>query len=209
MQAAEVWAAVADERVRLADDLSSADGVSFDRPSRCGEWTVHQVLAHLVVLAEGTVRSVLLGGMRLSPFPNKAVDLAARRLAAEADPASLVDRLRAAKGGTFVVPGMPPTLALGEVLVHRADLTDATGIPPLAADERVHAVLEAEVKLWFVFGAPRKIRTLRFEPTDGDWHVGPATGPLVSGPAHQLLLAATGRPGIVGLTGPGASVLAA
>lgn len=209
MERAEVWSAVADERVRLAGDLASVDPGVFARPSRCGDWTVHQVLAHLVVLAEGTVASVLLGGMKLSPFPNTAVDKAARRLAAEAPPAELVDRLRRAKDGTFVVPGMPPTLALGEVLVHRADLTDAAGIPQLTADDRVRAVLEAEIKLWFVFGAPRRIRSLRFRPTDGGWTVGPADGPLVEATAHQLLLAATGRPGITGLTGPGAAILTA
>jgi uncharacterized protein (TIGR03083 family) len=208
LEAAAVWAAVAEERVRLADDLSSVDSSVWDRPSRCGSWTVHQVLAHLVVLAEGTVASVMGGTLRASPLsPDKGIERVAIRTASSASPADLVARLRAARGGRFVVPGLPPAVALGEVLVHRSDITDAAGLPPLAADERVRAVLEAEVKLWFAFGAPRRIRRLRFRPTDADWAVGPPDGALLEGPAQQLLLAATGRSGIVGLTGPGTTIL--
>ena len=112
----------------------------WPRASRCGIWTVHQVLAHLVVLAEGTVASVMGGTFRASPLsPNKGIERVAVRTAASVSPAELLPRLRAARDGRFVVPGLPPTVALGEVLVHRSDVTDAAGLPPLAADERSSA----------------------------------------------------------------------
>jgi uncharacterized protein (TIGR03083 family) len=210
VDAAAVWSAVAEERVRLADDLAPVDPSIWDRPSRCGVWTVHQVLAHIVVLAEGTVASVMGGTFRASPLsPAKGIERVAIRTASSASPDELRDRLGAACSGRFVVPGLPPIVALGEVLVHRSDVTDAAGLPPLAADERLRAVLEAEVKLWFAFGAPRTVRRLRFRPTDANWSVGPPDGPLLEGPAQQLLLAATGRSGIEGLTGPGATLLRA
>ena len=107
--------------------------------------------------------------------------------------AELVTRLRAASGGRFVMPGLPPEVALGEVLVHRADIASAAGLPQRPADERTRAVLEAERRLWFAFGVSRRVRGVRFEPTDADWTVGPTGGPVASGPGEDLLLVATGR----------------
>ena len=57
-------------------------------------------------------------------------------------------------------------------------------------------------------GVSRRVRGVRFEPTDGDWSVGPEVGPAVIGPGEDLLLVATGRqvdPGLV--SGPGLAVL--
>jgi uncharacterized protein (TIGR03083 family) len=191
----------------LADLLDGADDAVWSAPSRCGDWTVEEVVAHLVFLAEGTRRSVFADVIRARKPFHAAVDLIARRFAADATPPELVARLRAAAGGTFVVPLMPATLALGEVLVHRADIADAAALPALPADEDLRAVLEAERSVWFAFGIPRSVRAARFRPTDGDWEVGPTDGPLVEGPGQSLLLAATGRPGLADVTGPGLSLL--
>ena len=208
MTDAEVWASVADERVALADLLEGVAPEAWETPSRCEGWTVKDVVAHLVFLAEGTVSSVFLTSLRTHPLPSRALAEVARRSAASTPTDELVDRLRRAAAGRFVVPGLPPTVALGEVLVHRADLAAAAGLPPHAADERLAAVLEAEQRLWFAFGVTRQVRRLRFEPTDADWSVGPDGGPAVVGPGEDLLLVATGRdvdPGAV--SGPGLAVL--
>lgn len=188
-----VWRAVAQERVALADALESLADDAWRRDSHCDGWTVADVVAHLVYLAEGTRWSILVGGMRIDPRPNRSVDKAARRLAASATPDELVGRLRAARDGRFVVPGLPPEVALGEVLVHRADLAEPAGLAPRPSDERTRTVLEAEQKLWYAFGVPRSVRRIRFSPDDADWTVGPADGPTVTGTGDELLLAATGR----------------
>ncbi len=164
----DVWGAVADERVRLADLLAGVAPEAWAAPSRCAGWSVKDVVAHLVFLAEGTVASVFLTTMRTHPVPSRGTAEVARRLAASTTADELVDRLRQAAGGRFVVPGLPPTVALGEVLVHRADLGAADGLPAHGADDRLAAVLEAEQRLWFAFGVSRQVRRVRFEPTDGD-----------------------------------------
>ena len=209
MDRTAAWAAVADERRALADLLAGVDPAAWRAPSRCGSWEVRYVVAHLVFLAEGTRWSIIRTNALAHPLPNKANDKVARRIAEAATPEELTTRLRDAAGGRFVVPGLPPTVALGEVVVHRADIADAAGLPAHAADERLQAVLEAETRLWWAFGAPRAVRRIRFEPTDGDWSVGPPDGQPAQGPGEQLLLAATGRRGVAaGLTGEGAALLA-
>lgn len=211
MDDATAWAAVADERLALADLLGAvaADDPRWDAPSLCGTWRVRDVVAHLMWLAEASHRSMFRDGLRVRAITfNRAVDRMALRVAATVPPDELVARLRAGAGGRYTAPTLPPTVALGEVVVHRVDIAAAVGLPAHAPDERVQAVLEAERRLWFAFGVPRSIRRLRFVPTDVDWTVGPADGPLVEGPGEQLLLAATGRqPALATLTGPGLAVL--
>ena len=189
----ERWQAVADERLALADALEAVDPEAWDAPSRCAGWTVLDVVAHLVYLAEGSRLSILVGGAFIDPRPSRSIEKAARRVASSATPAKLVSRLRAAAGGRFVVPGLPPEVALGEVLVHRADIAAPAGLARRQADERTKAVLEAERRLWFAFGVSRNVRNVHFAPVDADWTLGPVGGPVASGYGEDLLLIATGR----------------
>jgi uncharacterized protein (TIGR03083 family) len=197
----DVWATVADERVALSDALRDVEPEAWWRPSLCGGWTVQDVVAHLVVLAEAPApwRFILRGAL-VDPRPNKSVDKMARRLSAAASTEELAARLAAAKDGRFVVPGMPPTVALGEVLVHRADISEVAGLPRHAPDDALRAALEAELKLWFAFGVSRSMRRHRFVATDGEWSIGLADAPVVAAPGEELLRIVTGRRAVAGNT---------
>ena len=194
MQTEEAWQAVADERVVLSALLADTDTEAWNRPSPCGDWTVKDVVAHLVVLAEAGNRFGFIARSALiDPRFHKSIDKAARRLSAAAQPHELAARLGVARNGRFLLPFFPAVAALGEVLVHRSDISDALGLPALAPDERVRAVLETQSKLWFVFGVSRSIRKYYFVATDADWSVGPVDGPVVAATGEQLLRIATGR----------------
>ncbi len=194
MDNAEVWTHVANERVRLSELLADVDPDCWQRPSLCGGWNVQDVVAHLVVLSEVTSRvGFLARGALVDPRPNKSVDKVARRVSAAATPTELIARLAAGRGGRFVVPGMPPVVALGEVLAHRADISDAAGIAPHPADDALRAALEAELKLWWAFGVKPSMRKNKFVPTDGDWSAGSPNGPVIEAPGEELLRIATGR----------------
>jgi len=194
MQTEEAWQAVADERVELSALLADTDTAAWNRPSPCGDWTVKDVVAHLVVLAEAGNRYAFIARSALiDPRFHKSIDKAARRLSAAMQPHELTARLRAARDGRFLLPFVPAPAALGEVLVHRSDISDALGLPAHAPDERVRAVLETQTKLWFVFGVSRSIRKYRFVATDADWAVGPVDGPVIAAAGEQLLQIATGR----------------
>ena len=194
MNTEEAWQAVADERVELSALLADTDPAAWNQPSQCGNWTVKDVVAHLVVLAEAGNRFRFIARSALiDPRFHKSIDKAARRLSGAAQPHELAARLGAARDGRFLLPFFPAVAPLGEVLVHRSDISDALGLPAHAPDERVRAVLETQSKLWFVFGVPRSIRKYRFVATDADWSVGPVDGPVIAATGEQLLRIATGR----------------
>lgn len=189
-----LWERVAAERLALADLLDGIAPEAWDAPSLCGGWRVREVVSHLVALAEQPPGlRTMAKYARIDPRPNVAIDKQARRLAAAVDPTELPARLRAAHGGRFLVPGLPPVVALGETLVHRADIRDAAGLPARPADDATREVLAAELRLWFAFGVSPSIRRKHWVATDADWTVGPAAGERVAAPGEQLLLIATGR----------------
>ena len=206
----DVWAAIADERVALADLLTDLRPEVWEAPSRCGRWRVKDVVAHLVFLAEGSVGSVFLTTTLAHPIPDRGLDKVARRVAGGATSAELVDRLRAAKDGRFRIPGLGPSVALGEVLVHRADIAGAADLPRHPADERLRHALDTERRSWFAFGASPKVRRLQLCPTDADWTLGPDDGPVVDGPGESLLMVVTGRrlEADDDVAGPGLSLIA-
>ena len=194
MQTEEAWQAVADERAELRALLADTDTEAWSRPSRCGDWTVKEVVAHLVVLAEaGNRYGFIARSALIDPRFHKSIDKAARRLSATAQPRELAARLGMARNGRFLLPFVPAVAALGEVLVHRLDISDALGLPAHAPDERVRAVLETQSKLWFVFGVSRSIRKYRLVATDADWSVGPVDGAVIAATGEQLLRTVTGR----------------
>ena len=194
MQTEDAWRAVADERVELSALLADTDAEAWNRPSPCGDWTVKDVVAHLVVLAEAGNRYAFIARSALiDPRFHKSIDKAARRLSAAAQPHELAARLGEARNGRFLLPFIPAVAALGEVIVHRSDICDALGLPAHAPDERVRAVLDTQSKLWFVFGVSRSIRKYRFVATDAEWSVGPLDGPVIAATGEQLLHIATGR----------------
>ncbi|MEY2396949.1 MAG: hypothetical protein QOJ00_123 [Actinomycetota bacterium] len=186
MENTKVWASVAAERIALSDVLLKSDDAAWDAPSLCGGWRVREVVAHLVVLAEAKSRFAFLArGMLVDPRPNRSIDKMARRTAMDATPEELCARLRSACDGRFVVPGMPNVVALGEVLVHRADISEAAGLPVHPADDTLRAALEAELKLWFAFGVSPKARKNRYVATDGGWSVGPRGGSVIEARARN------------------------
>lgn len=194
METEEAWQAVADERAELSALLADTDFEAWSRPTPCGDWSVTDVVAHLVVMAEAGNRYRFIARSALmDPRFHKSIDKAARRLSAAAQPHELAARLGAARNGRFVLPFIPAVAALGEVLVHRSDISDALRLPAHAPDERVRAALETQSKLWFVFGVSRSIRKYRLVATDADWSVGPIDGPVIAATSEELLQVATGR----------------
>lgn len=94
----------------------------------------------------------------------------------------------------------------GELLVHSADISEAIGKPfDLPITDYV-ADLEYLKGVQPVFGATKRIAGLKLESTDANWSTG--TGPIVSGPSKQLLLALAGRRSALDkLTGEGLATL--
>ncbi len=204
-----VWGWVADQRLALAESLETLPAEAWDEPSLCAGWRVRDAVGHLVHLAEASRPSLAFDVVRQLRLPGDAITRIARR-EGSVEPARLVERLRAAAHGRFVVPSQPAQVALGEVVVHGIDaLRPVDGDEPETPPYRLGPVAESYRRISPVFGVGRRLRTIRFVATDGQWTAGPAAGPLAKGAAVDIVLAMAGRPaGVRGLVGPGADLLA-
>ncbi len=208
-----VWDAVAGGRRAIAaevDRIVADDPDALDAPSRCEGWRCVDVLAHLVHLAEASTSSMARDLVRRGPGPDRGLRRSAVAVA-EAPPAELTARLRAAAPGRFRVPGAPPVVALGELVVHAGDLLDPLGIDGATVVGAPAAALADLLVVYrrigrVAFGRPRPPVSLVAD----DLGVRVGAGPEVRGRAVDLVTVLAGRRGPVveRLQGPGLDRLA-
>lgn len=191
----DTWRTVAQRRVALADALASLQDQDWAAASLCRGWRAHDVLAHLVWLAEadrpGMFVQTTAAALRYRRTPLGAMVPIARRVAADAGPDELLDRLRASQDGRFVVPGAPPAAALAEVLVHGLDITRPLGRPDVVEPGAARLAVSAMRRFGPVYGVGSPVRRLRLTSTSG-WSVPGSglSGELVACDGDLLLLAA-------------------
>ena len=190
----DVWPMVAAQRRALADALVDLGSTEWDQPSLCRDWRTQDVLAHLVWLAELDRPRMFIettaAAVRHLCSPLGAMVPIARGVADASTPHELLDRLRAAAAGRFVVPGVPPAAALAEVLVHGLDITRAVGRPDVLDPVAARIAVESMGRFAVVYGAPRALRRLRLTSTSGWSLPGSGGGELTAGDGDLLLLAA-------------------
>jgi uncharacterized protein (TIGR03083 family) len=202
--AADIWPTIHAERRALADDLDGLTPEQWGTASLSEGWTVHDVLAHLLVLARMTpVRFVTrFAGARFN-FARYADQQIARE--ARPDQAQTLAAFRAAQDRTTAPPG-PAETWVGEHLVHGEDIRRPLGITRSYPMDAVLSTLDFYQRSQPIVGGRDRVAGLTLRATDADHSVG--TGPEVTGPALDLVLAATGRPaGWATLAGPGLETL--
>ncbi|TFV92461.1 maleylpyruvate isomerase family mycothiol-dependent enzyme [Blastococcus sp. CT_GayMR20] len=202
----DTFAEIADERRGLAALLSGLTGEQQATQSLCREWSVHDVVAHLVVPLEvGIPKFVLAMVACRGNFDRANVRLTreqARRPFGE-----LTEVLRRKADSRFTPPGAGPEAPLTDLLVHGLDIRWPLGLPRDIPQERLHT------SLTYLTAAPAggvvpkgTLDGLRWEASDIDWSHG--SGPTVRGDAEALLLAITGRTvALRHLSGDGLSTL--
>ncbi|PWD49551.1 hypothetical protein C8046_01305 [Serinibacter arcticus] len=202
----ELWELVHAERDALADDLAGLDDAAWRTPSLCGDWTVRETLAHLTAVATlGTpawLRSVV--GVRWDFDRHNELRM---REQLGAGPAETLARFRAAAHARTRILGPRPA-ALGENVIHAADIRRPLGLP-----SRTAPTVAAELLTWFATHefavvSRSRVRGLELRATDAEVAVG--AGARVEGPALALLLATCGRSdALADLDGDGVAVLTA
>jgi uncharacterized protein (TIGR03083 family) len=200
-----IWPTIHAERKALLDDVSDLTDADWSTQSLCAEWTVADVLAHLLSAAKMTpVRfATRFAGARFD-FNRFAGGQVA--IEGAGGPAATIAAFRTAEPRETAPPG-PKATWLGEAFVHGEDIRRPLGI------KREYPLGEVTKALAFyagsntIIGGKDRIAGLTMQPTDVDFSIG--TGPVVRGPAIALLLAATGRKSALDeLTGAGVSTLA-
>jgi uncharacterized protein (TIGR03083 family) len=204
----DTFAQIADERRGLAALVAGLTEEQQATQSLCSEWSVRDVVAHLVVPLEVSLPKFVLAMLACrGKFDRANVRLAreqARRPFGE-----IVEVLRRKADSRFTPPGSGPEAPLTDLLVHGLDIRWPLGLPRDIPAERAHK------SLTYLTAAPvggvvpkGTLDGLRFEAEDIDWAHG--SGPRVRGDAEALLLAVTGRTTALDhLSGGGVSMLRA
>jgi uncharacterized protein (TIGR03083 family) len=203
----DVWSTVHAERAALADDLAQLTPAQWATPSLCSEWTVHDVLAHLVATAK-TTRWRFLRKFAAARFDFHAFTADGVLEERAEDPAETLAAFRAVIDRTSTPPA-PIESRLVEAFVHGEDIRRPLGLRreyPVA--EVVRAItLQARTDAAFGGGKAR-VAGVEIRATDADFTLG--TGPVLEGPAISLLLAVCGRrDAFAELSGPGLPLVAA
>jgi uncharacterized protein (TIGR03083 family) len=201
----DTFAEIADERRSLAALLTGLTGEQQATQSLCSEWSVRDVVAHLVVPLEVSTPKFVLAMLACrGNFDRANVRLAreqARRPFGE-----LTEVLRRKADSRFTPPGSGPEAPLTDLLVHGLDIRWPLGLPRDIPEERLHKSLTFLTAAPFRAVAKGTLDGLRLEAKDIDW--GHGSGPTVSGDAEAILLAITGRTTALShLSGDGVSTL--
>jgi len=201
----DIWPTIHEERRALADELSRAGADEWRAPSLCAGWTVHDVLAHLLSAAKMTPPR-FFSRFAAARFNFDAyVDREIRRERFD-EPAATLAAFRRVSSRTSAPPG-PKDTWLGEAFVHGEDIRRPLGIARTYPLPDVIRVLRFYANSNAIIGGKRRVAGLTLRATDIDFSMG--DGPVVEGPAVDLMLAATGRTqSLAALSGPGVAILA-
>ena len=196
-----IHAAIAQERLCIADLMDGLDDTQLATASLCGGWDVKTVAAHLMsFLAAGTLRVTWLGMRRGSS--DRAIDELARR-AAHLPAAEIAGTLRELANHTYWRPPPQAPGLLAEVLSHSGDIRIPLGLPfepDLQLTETALDFLTGPLPIGLVpLGRLRGIR-LHASDIDRTW----GDGQEVRGRAAELMMATVGRTTVLDtLEGPG------
>jgi uncharacterized protein (TIGR03083 family) len=198
------WPVIHAERKALAADLAGLTNEQWATVSLCSNWTVHEVLAHMVATAKMTPPKFFAkmagAGFNFTKMSDK--DVAAE---SAGGPAATLASFQSVRESTSAPPG-PKDSWLGETLVHAEDIRKPLGISHAYPLPWVTRAIEFYSKSNLLIGGKSRLVGLTLKATDTDWSLG--TGPMVEGPALALLLAATGRKvALDELSGPGVESL--
>ncbi|WP_447645201.1 maleylpyruvate isomerase family mycothiol-dependent enzyme [Nocardioides zeae] len=186
----DVFAAIADERRALSTLLCGISEQQQREPSLCSGWTVHDVVAHLVLPSRsGCPLSRWRWSRTRGNFDRANVHLTSKQ--ARRPFHELIAVLQQKAESRFTPPGAGAEAPLTDVLVHGLDIRWPLHLDRQVPHERTSAALA-----WLT--APKggvlpsgSLAGLRFVATDLDWEHG--NGPTVGGRSDALLLALTGR----------------
>ena len=202
----DVWTMVHAERASLIADLEHLDDEQWQQPSLCGDWTVHDVVAHLVDTAR-TTRAGFVLGLARARFDFDRQNARGVERERGASPQETLERLGMVASRRSTPPA-PLDSRLVEAVVHGEDIRRPLGLRHSYPAEAVVRSLCHQARTPAAFGGARELLT-RVTLTASDADVSIGAGPEVSGTALSLLLAISGRRvALHDLDGPGCAALA-
>jgi uncharacterized protein (TIGR03083 family) len=202
----DTWTSIKNGREALGEYLAQLTPEDWNKPSLCAGWTVKDVAAHMLVIptmSKGQVFGAFLrSGFNLDKMNAKLV----QQQTAEMSGAEIAAKTRSSASSQGMPPGLKLPGVFNELAIHAADISEAVGKPFDLPTADYVACLEHLKDVQPVFGAKQRIAGLQLQASDSEWSTG--SGPNVSGPSKQLLLAMAGRRSAINnLTGEGLATL--
>ena len=198
------WPLIHAEREALIADLGTLTDEQWATQSLCDDWTVRDVLGHMIATAKMTPPA-FLAALAGTGFRFNAMN--AKNIVREATPKpsdGLAEFRRHVKDTTH--PPGPVEAMLGEAVIHSADIRRPLGITREYPEEALTRVADFFKGSNLLIGAKRRIAGLALRATDTGWSTG--SGPEVTGPHLSLALAMTGRSAaLADLSGEGLATL--
>lgn len=204
----EHWDAISAERLALADDLDGLTDAQWETPSLCGDWTVRQVIGHLVATPQLSPRRLIVAVARARGSLDKANSALAIREARRATD-ELIAAIRAMAGERFTPPMFGSEAPLTDIVIHGFDVRVPLGLVRSHPADTLAHVLDFLMTRKARFGfVPRRLPDVRLVATDLDRSWG--EGPEVEGTGADLIVTISGRPVRVhALSGPAHPALVA
>jgi uncharacterized protein (TIGR03083 family) len=194
-----------DERRDLADLLDTLTPEQWAHPSLCEEWTVRDVVAHLISYEElgyaGAVGTLLRAGFR----PGRMNDLR-RQVYRDHGPEQLIGILRSNVRPHGFTAAFGGGIGLTDCVIHHQDIRRPLGLAREVPPERLVEALDFSLRAP-VLPSKQNVAGVRVVAADVDWQHG--DGPEVRGPGEALLMVLAGRADALDeLDGPGTTTLA-
>ena len=202
-------------RIRLEEmgaicaSLAELDEGDWDHHTYCTGWRVRDVVGHMLV-GYTTPMGRMVRKVAATRFDvDRASAAESVAFGSAHTPAELLAELQRVhrddvrKGISRLIPADEGVV---DHVIHHLDITRPLGRQPSTSAEARRAALRKIVTLGGFVRAKARAKGLRFVAVDDDWSWG--SGPEVTGPASDLLLALSGRPvGLDALTGEGVALL--
>ena len=198
------WPLIHAEREALIADLGTLTDEQWATPSLCADWTVRDVLGHMIATAKMTPPAFFVAlagaGFRFNAMNDKNI---ARETTP--DPSDGLAEFRRHVKDTTHPPG-PVDAMLGEAVIHSTDIRRPLGMSREYPEEALTRVGDFFKGSNLLIGAKRRIDGVALRATDTGWSTG--SGPEVTGPHLSLILAMTGRSAaLADLSGEGVDTL--
>jgi uncharacterized protein (TIGR03083 family) len=200
-----VFAAVANERRRIATLIDRLDDAQLAAPSLCAGWDIKTVTAHLVSVFADSFWVFMGTALRRGSMARAIDELARRR--AQLPAADIAATLRGCADHRLSPPLFGPLDPLADILVHSGDIRIPLNLPFEPDPELAALALNFLTGPWpFGFVPLGGLWGISLYATDIDRAWG--RGTEVRGPAAALMMAVSGRPALLHLLdGPGRPLL--
>jgi uncharacterized protein (TIGR03083 family) len=198
---ADLWTRIRDERAALAELLAGLTDEQWQQMSLCEEWSVRDVVAHVIGSYERETLPFLFGlvrnGCSIDAYNQRTLERIGR-----VSNHTLLARYNATVN-LRSKPPIPTQFVLAETLVHNEDIFRALEHRRVVPIETSLIVAQ----LYRSIGMARKWRRthgyIRLEANDADWTYG--EGDIASGSLLSLVMLLAGRdPSALDLDGDGA-----